>query len=164
MKIQYLKSLEANLKTQYSSKEVEGMSEEDIEKIETTLGITFPVTYREFLYLAGSYAGYLVFLDGTTAIQELADTEYQAYREKAYLNPFNFNEQRKHWTFATGSQAFWFFYLDEGTEDPIVWQVELLDLESYDQDYLGKKRTFSEFINNLVEYSIDYHRIIHRYD
>ncbi|EDP94217.1 SMI1/KNR4 family protein [Kordia algicida OT-1] len=158
MEIQYLKNLENTSKVEYSSQMIEGISEEKIAEYETQLGIIFPLAYKEFLYLAGSYPGYLVLLDGLASIEDLADEEYQAYRQKAYLEPFNFKETRPYWTFATGSQAFWFFYLDEDTEDPIVWQAELYDVGSYDLNHAGKKQTFSEFINDIVDYSKEYYK------
>ncbi|MCQ4140495.1 SMI1/KNR4 family protein [Chryseobacterium sp. EO14] len=57
MTIELLKKLEQNKKI--GSEIIQGVSEVEINKVETKFDIKFPRAYREYLSLAGKYAGNL---------------------------------------------------------------------------------------------------------
>ncbi|MGH1383554.1 SMI1/KNR4 family protein [Kordia sp.] len=158
MNIHYLKKLKETPKVKYSSKIIKGISEEQIIKYEEQLNIKFPIAYKEFLFLAGQYSGYLTLLEGTSSIEDFADKEFQSYFKEKYLDLFNFNETRPYWVFTQGSQAFFFFYLDENIEDPEVWKVEFYEIGKHELSKLEERSRFSEFINDVVEHSIEYYR------
>lgn len=158
MEIQYLKKLE-----KYPPRDIEepfyrGVSEEQIATYEEQLDINFPMAYKEFLFLAGGNSGRLTLLEGTSSIEDFSDKEFQEYFEKKYLDLFNFNETRPYWVFSQGSQAFFFFYLDEDTEDPKVWKVQFYEIGSYELSQIEDRSNFSEFINDVVDYSIEDYR------
>jgi len=161
MTIQYLKKLEETPRVKYSSKSIKGIPEEQIIKYEELLKIKFPIAYKEFLFLAGEYTGYLTLLEGISSIEEFADKEFKEYFKEKFLDLFNFNETRPYWIFTQGSQAFFFFYLDENTEDPEVWKVEFYEIGKHELSKLEERSRFSEFINDVVDHSIEYYRQMH---
>ena len=151
MKIRFLHSLKDNI--QIGEREMRGITEEQITKYEEQLELRFPKAYKEFLFLAGEYPGSLKLLDGVSTIEDLVDKEFKEYFKEDFLDLFNFNEVRPYWVFTQGAQAFFFMYLDENDEDPMVHRVEFFKIGEYEQTTTGS--TFSEFINDLVDYSIE---------
>jgi len=154
MEIQYLNNLKDN-PVIYEDR-IEGISEEQIITYEQNLRVTFPLAYREFLFLAGKYHGELTLLEGTSSIEKLVNSDFQKYFKKEYIDLFNVNIKRPHWIFSTGSQAFYFFYLDESIEDPKVYLVQLEGKGEH--EIIPSVDTFSEFINGVVDYSIQYYK------
>ncbi|MFD2917092.1 SMI1/KNR4 family protein [Psychroserpens luteus] len=61
MEIQYLQKLKENKKI--GSEIIKGLSKEHILEAEEKLDVKFPLAYKEFLYLAGSYSGNLHMLE-----------------------------------------------------------------------------------------------------
>ncbi len=155
MELQYLQKLKETPKVEFFSQVIEGISEQEIADFEQQLGINFPTAYKEFLYLAGDYPGYLTLLEGESGIKELANPKFIEF--------FEYNKklggvsiQRPYWAFSTGSDGFLFFYLDEQTEDPKVWlcdwdfgDVEIIPYEDF---------TFSQYINSVIDHSKKYYK------
>lgn len=101
-----------------------GVSAAEITKVENRLNIKFPLAYKEFLLLAGEYTGGLQLADGHTSLDMLADDEVLGYLKEA-LKGKKLDIARPFWVIAEKDSfdQFYFFYLDENTEDPKVWGV-----------------------------------------
>lgn len=155
MVLQYLQKLKDNPEIEYSSQKIRGFSEQKITEYEEKLHIQFPLAYREFLYLAGDYPGYLTLLEGHSGIEELADPDVQSYLDSK-KKKFGINIKRPYWVFTEGADTFLYFYLDENTEDPKVWVCEWwtgeVEIGKYDN------LTFSQYINSVIDYSKKYYR------
>ena len=142
--MQYMKLLEKNLS--WGNKICEGVSDADIFALEQKIGKKFPLSYKEFLTLAGEYFPY------TGDVMSFSDLEYIQEKIKEELIKFGFSIEREYWAFEVfdGSQ-FFIFYWDEG-EDPPVY----LCMPCYVQNgavLLEKNTTsFSEFINRSINY------------
>ena len=117
MKIEYLHKLENNLTIGVRTSK--GVSENDIRKVERKFKIEFPTSYKEFLYLAGGYAGGMPLLDTSELSQIAADWHQEIMNEE--LEETKTKIDRPFWLFAESDacEVFLFFYLDDG-DDPMV--------------------------------------------
>ncbi|MGQ3677703.1 SMI1/KNR4 family protein [Tenacibaculum discolor] len=153
MELQYLQKLKDNPKIFEES--IEGISEQEIKEYEEKLGITFPASYREFLYLAGDYPGDLTLLEGESGIRELTSPDFITFFE-ADKKLGGVSIERPYWAFSTGTDGFLYFYLDENSQDPKVWICQWgfgeVEIEQYDNF------TFSEYINSVIDHSKKYYK------
>jgi NACalpha-BTF3-like transcription factor len=156
MKIEFLKNLEENKKIGF--REIKGVSEVEIEKVEKKYAIKFPNAYREFLYLAGESRGALPLLD-TAELEDIsADWHMEIMKEE--MEESGTIISRPFWLFAetNGCEAFYFFYLDENTDDP---QVRLYNYHDYDDNkrvLQDVEVTFSKFIEDMIDLAFRYEK------
>jgi len=154
MDITYLQKLKDTPEINTSSFKIKGISEEEISKYEKQLKIKFPKAYKEFLYLAGGHHGYLMMLRGHSGIEELANPEVQKYLNNKKQRA-GVNIKRPYWIFTEEDDVFYFFYLDENTDDPKVyvcdWGFREAEIEPY------YKYTFSQYLYSLIKNSKDYY-------
>ncbi len=151
MEIQYLKCLKETPKI--GSQEIEGVTEKYIQQVEQSLGINFPLSYREFLFLAGKYSGNLELFPGHSDLEMLADEEVRkTLHETITTNDIKITRPIWPVTEMDGFQQFIFFYLDEDKEDPELWTAYYDDETS---KIVRMNRTFSEFMDSVVRYSIE---------
>jgi len=151
MIFKYLNKLEKNKKIGHDK--IKGVKESEILKVEKRLKIKFPLAYREFLLLAGEYAGNLQLADGATSLKELANEEYMEHMN-VQLAKDNVKINRPFWVISEqdGFQQFYFFHLDEETENPMVYGVTY---GSGDNNIIYPlNETFSEFISTVIDKSI----------
>lgn len=123
MDIKYLKKLEQNISI--GGDKMRGVSETEIKKAEQKYNIKFPKVYKEFLFLAGSYSGNLRLMD-TNSLEEISsDWHQEIMREEMEDTGLDKQLTRPFWLFAesNGCEVFYFFYLDENSEDPNVYLV-----------------------------------------
>ncbi len=123
MIIQYLKNLEQNLSI--GGDKMRGVSELEIKKAEQKYNINFPKAYKEFLYLAGDYSGNLHLMDTNSLEELISDWHQEIMKEEIQDTGLDKQLTRPFWLFAenNGCEVFYFFYLDENTEDPKVYLV-----------------------------------------
>lgn len=152
MNLKYLENLDKNKKIGHDK--IRGVKETEILETEKRLKIKFPLAYREFLYLAGKYAGNLQLADGATSLADLSDEKRIIYMHKS-LEKANLKIERPFWVISEqdGFQQFYFFYLDEETENPIVYGVTYGNTDDTSIIY-SLNKTFGEFIDTVIEKSI----------
>jgi hypothetical protein len=152
MIFKYLKKVENNKKIGFDK--IKGVKESEILKVEKRLKIKFPLAYKEFLLLAGDYPGNLQLADGATSLEQLSKENYIAYMNKALLTA-NLKIERPFWVISEqdGFQQFYFFYLDEETENPMVYGVTYGNSDDTSIIY-PLNETFSEFIDTVIDKSI----------
>jgi len=145
MEIKYLKKLAKN---NIAIGKIRGVSQVDIQKIEKQLNVRFPASYIEFLYLAGEDSGNLKLFPGTSRIKDLANKDFRKFLNNL-LQEHKPDLDRPFWAFTEYDdfQHFLYFYLDDASDDPVIYQVEMTDVTEI------KKRnvTFSQYINNLIK-------------
>jgi len=146
MEIKYLTKL-----AKYNSKgssNIQGISELEIQQFEKQLNIQFPVSYIEFLYLAGKDSGDLSLFPGTSHIKKLADENFRKFLNEL-LEKHKPDLNRPFWPFTEYDdfQHFLCFYLDDASHDPDTYQVEMTDVTVIKPLNL----TFSQYINGLVD-------------
>lgn len=152
MKIKYLEKLEKAPRIR--EQKTKGVKESEILKVEKHLNIKFPLAYKEFLLLAGQDHGGLQLADGATSLADLSDEKRIIYMHKC-LEKANLKIERPFWVISEqdGFQQFYFFYLDEETENPIVYGVTYGNTDDTSIIY-SLNKTFSEFIDTVIEKSI----------
>lgn len=152
MDIKYLQALDKNRKI--GVREIEGVSEEEIQKVEEKFNIKFPRAYREFLFLAGEYKGALPLYD-TSNLKTLASDWHQELMYEV-MEEFGTKIDRPFWLYAesNGCEQFVFFYLDEG-DDPYIHIVDYDDNDDDKQVVKKSKNTFSKGIEGAIEQAYD---------
>ncbi len=146
-----MKSLQENKKIGYD--EVEGVSEDQISKVEQSLKIKFPAAYKEFLFLAGEYHGNLILFPGHSDLEMLSkETVRKKLHEVITTNDVKITRPIWPITEMDNFEQFIFFYLDEDKEDPELWTAYYDDETSKN---VRMNRTFSEFMDGVVRYSIE---------
>ena len=124
MQIKYLKNLEEN-KTDGHGWTCKPINLAEIANLEATFnsGNPFPAALKELLFLAGDFCPYLDF--------GLADSQQELQDEaRDDLNFYNLTISRPFMTimyYVPSGDYFHMVYLDEGIEDPPVYQVFLTD-------------------------------------
>lgn len=123
MNIQYLQKLKETPKI--GSDKIIGVSESEIEKAEQKCNVKFPKAYKEFLFLAGKDRGALPLMDTADLETISSDWHQEIMREEMEETGLGKQLTRPFWLFAesNGCEVFYFFYLDENTEDPNVYLV-----------------------------------------
>ncbi|GFD75530.1 MULTISPECIES: SMI1/KNR4 family protein [Tenacibaculum] len=153
MDIKYLKKLVENKKI--GVREIRGVSEEEIDKVEKKFKIKFPQAYREFLFLAGDYCGALPLYD-TADLETLASDWHQEIMKET-MEEFGTKIKRPFWLYAesNGCEQFVFFYLDEG-DDPYIYVVDYDHNNNFEtQKIVKSKNTFSKGIEGAIEQAYD---------
>jgi hypothetical protein len=136
---------------------IKGVSESEIQAVENKLNIKFPLAYKEFLLLAGDYTGNLRIAEGHTSLDMLSkDTVLNNMRNQ--LNKYGPHITRPFWVIGEKDNfdQFYFFYLDENTEDPIVWGVTHASNYNDPNIIVPLNMTFSAFINEVIDKSIHF--------
>jgi len=123
MTIEYLKKLKEN--PTIDGRTIKGVSEIEIAKAEAKFNIKFPKAYKEFLFLAGESRGSLPIMDTTDLETISSDWHHEIMQEEIEETGLKKQLIRPFWLFAesNGCEVFYFFYLDENTEDPKVYLV-----------------------------------------
>ena len=123
MDIQYLKKLKEN--STIDGRPIIGVSETEIHNVENKFNIKFPKAYCEFLYLAGKSCGELPIMDTADLKTISSDWHQEIMREEMEDTGLDKQLTRPFWLFAesNGCEVFYFFYLDENSEDPNVYLV-----------------------------------------
>lgn len=152
MDIQYLVKLKENIKIGLDKSR--GVSEVEIQRVEAKFNINFLQAYKEFLYLAGEYPGALLILD-TCNLADISHDEHQKMMwEEIERSGIKF--ERPFWLFAQSEdcEQFWFFYLDEQTDDPNVYAFEYANdwVSTHIRDF---KMTFSDLILRQIDVAIE---------
>jgi hypothetical protein len=152
MEINFLKKLKNNQTINWST--IEGISENEISKTEKKLQIKFPTAYKEFLFLAGEYTGGLRLLEGNSNLSILSHNDTRKQLANV-VDKLETPIKKSFWVFSEKDafEQFFFFYLDENSDDPIVW------FNTYGEDdskniIIKLKDKFSLFINDVVDKSI----------
>lgn len=148
----YMSKLDKNKKIGHDT--IEGVSESEIKAVENRLNIKFPLAYKEFLLLAGEYTGNLRIAEGSTSLEELSDIEYMHKQLDKYGPHIN----RPFWVIGEKDNfdQFYFFYLDENTDDPKVYGVTHAAKDSDPNVIVSLNMTFSTFINQVIDKSIHF--------
>lgn len=146
MKIKYLKELEENRKL--AGWKNEGMTVNEIKKLEEEYlqGEEFPRAYREFLFLAGKHS-YIEadIMDWDWMIEE-AEERFEQYNISKIKRPIWITDQLDQ------CEQFGFIYLDEGVEDPIIYNCRPAYVELGDKLIEPRPQgKFSNYINVCVE-------------
>lgn len=152
-----MSKLNANKKIGHDT--IEGVSESEIKNVENKLNIKFPASYREFLLLAGNYTGNLRISEGHTSLKMLADDNVlKSLKDSLNINGLSIN--RPFWVFGEKDNfnQFYFFYLDDNTENPNVYGVTYgsKDSEPNPHIILNLNLKFSSFIDEVIDNSIQY--------
>jgi len=150
MEIQYLTKMKNNPKV--GRWEIEGISEQEIIKIENEFKIKLPKAYKEFLYLGGKYTG---FMQSWTTDAQYLDWSQTNIRESMdninlHLRPF--------FAFADfeGINCL-FFFLDEGENPPIYGYDESKIYTNEKGEEVFYKKTdnsFSDCIDGFIDYAL----------
>ncbi len=152
MEIQFLQKLKQNPKI--GVREIKGVLESEIFEVENKLNISFPKSYKEFLFLAGESCGALQILDTTDLKTISSDWHKEIQKEELESTRTEFDGP--FWLFAesNGCEVFHFFYLEDGIDDPVVFSV---DYDIYDDNKRIIKtsdKKFSVFIENKIKSAI----------
>ena len=152
MNIQYLNKLRENIKI--GTETSEGVSESDIKKVEEKFNIVFPKAYKEYLFLVGEYSGSLPIQDTDDLATISADWHQEIMWAEIERSGIKF--ERPFWLFAESNacEQFWFFYLDENTEDPNVYAFEY-GTNTGDRKIIPLNMTFSQLINRQIDMAIE---------
>ena len=123
---------------------------DEIVNLEATYnnGNQFPPSLRELLFLAGQNCYVLDY--GLTDTQEEMQND-----ARDWLVDYGFSITRPFFVIDVhrGSDIFLFVYLDEGTNDPIVWQADLdKNLPSGYSWLTNLKASLSSFVNARISY------------
>lgn len=147
MEIEYLKKLEKNKKI--GSETIKGVSDIEVANVEKKFKCKFPKSYKEYLYLAGKYAGNLPIMD-TDDLETISSDWHQEMMWEE-LEDTGTKIDRPFWLVAesNGCENFIFFYLDEETEDPEVYFYVYGTKDRREIKAYGKK--FSQFVDDLVD-------------
>lgn len=151
----YMSKLDKNKKIGYHS--IRGVSTTEITKVEQKLNIKFPLAYKEFIILAGDYLGNLRVAEGHTSLDMLAHPEVLKNLKKA-LKENQLTITRPFWVIVEKDNfgQFYFFYLDENTENPKVYGVTHAAKDSDPNEIVPLNMTFSEFIDKIIDKSIHF--------
>jgi hypothetical protein len=152
VEIKYLKKMESN--PVIAGKTNRKLSIEKIEEIEGGINKSFPLAYREFLFLGGNGANMIADMDNGCFIDQ--EPYWKEMRERCLESMAEEKVDPKGdiWIFAAlGSEQCHFFYFD-GEEDPqIYFYCAFFDNED-GTEYAGiqpMKYTFSEYINEQID-------------
>jgi len=130
-----------------------GVSATEIQVVENRLNIKFPLAYKEFLLLAGEYTGGLQLGNGHSSLKMLSHPEILKDLKEALIEQ-GLQITRPFWVISeyNSFEQFYFFYLDENTEDPKVYGVTY---GAGDESYIYPlNEKFSEFIESVIDKSI----------
>lgn len=126
----------------------EGLTEEQIEELETTYnnGSHFPLALREYLYVAG----------GFTPIVEInaSNLDELQQRVRGYLVEYNQQINRPFLAFENwnGCEYFLFIYGDDTAEDPIIWTA-YLEPDDRTPNFLSTYgTTLTEYVNEKISW------------
>jgi hypothetical protein len=161
MENKYFKKL-ASLK-KIGTRPIIGISKQEITNVENRLKIKLPKAYIEFLIIAGDDCSRIQLLENPHFSFVSAPETIQRIHDQ--MDRDNYVIERPFWAFTTadGVECFWFFYLDEDVDDPVVYRYE--DPAGDGQIQCGpigdtpdinpiKTMTFSELINSQLEYAL----------
>lgn len=145
MKIEYLKEMQTWLEINGEIKH--GVNDLAIKEVEKEYGVSFPVAYKEFLYLNGQ----------NFSPVNYENCEFNWCRENIWPNEKSWLAQecleitRPYWVLGESRGSITFFYLDEGN-DPTVWRCDYKGRMQY-KDWLWKiTDSFNEYVDSLIEY------------
>lgn len=113
------------------------------------------MAYKEFLLLAGEYTGGLQLGDGHSSLKMLSHPDILKDLKDALIEQ-NVQITRPFWVISeyNSFEQFYFFYLDENTENPKIFGVTY---GAGDNSYIYPlNETFSEFINSIIDKSIHF--------
>ncbi|UIR55062.1 SMI1/KNR4 family protein [Sphingobacterium sp. SRCM116780] len=152
MQIEYLTKMKNTPKI--GKRENEGVSEEEISRLENKLNVTLPKAYKEFLLLGGRYDNIInnfeLDFDGLESMQKLAKEKV----ETENLDLKNF------WCFAEYGDfdSFMFFLLNDG-ENPAVYsfiaEKGLLNDKNEPVSYLKFRNSFNEYIDRCIDEALN---------
>ena len=150
MTIELLKKLEQNKKI--GSEIIQGVSEVEINKVETKFDIKFPRAYREYLSLAGKDRGELPLMDTSDLKTISSDWHQKIQKEEIAQTNVGKELTKPYWLFAESNacEVFYFFYLNENTENPNVYLVNYTT-----KDDIRKIESLEMSFSNFIEYKID---------
>lgn len=150
MNIEYLNNLEEN--SEIGNRKIKGVSKSEITNVEQKLNIAFPKSYKEFLFLTGESCGALPLLESAD-LKTLSSDFYKEVLEEDMKDTDTVIE-RPFWVFADsiGDQGFWFFYLDEESEDPQTHYYAYKATEPYEAIIGSHELIFSEFIDGRIDF------------
>ncbi|WP_295793222.1 hypothetical protein [Mucilaginibacter sp.] len=148
MEIKYLAILKNNPAHKFENsdyvKRLEPLTEAEINELEILYnnGNIFPIALRELLFLAGNYCYVLDFgmNDTQQALQAVAKRDLIRYK-KSIERPFFAID-----VYGGGGQ-FLFVYLDEGDEDPMVYEADLFESHPWIHSL---HETLSQLIKSLM--------------
>ncbi|WP_299332901.1 SMI1/KNR4 family protein [uncultured Psychroserpens sp.] len=152
MDLLYLQKLKDNKKI--GSQAIEGVSEQKILETQQKLGIMFPTAYKEYLFLAGKNSGNLHMLE-TDDLETLASDFYKELLDED-LKETKTSFDRPFWAFASsiGDQGFWFFYLDENSENPETHYYSYEATEPYESIVGSHGLSFSELVDSRIDFGL----------
>lgn len=152
MEITYLKRMLDN--PTIGTSENLGITEAEIEAMQSKIGHTFPKAYREFLWLGGRHNNLGGM--GMCVVNEKLNWPY-AEQQMAHdeLAAEGFSLARPYWVLADadGCEQFHFFYFDEGDDPPVYFYCSYL-LGQGDAERPGFEKlydTFSDYVNNRIK-------------
>ncbi|WP_196885407.1 SMI1/KNR4 family protein [Aureivirga sp. CE67] len=150
MNIQYLKYYQENLEKINGGKYVVPFKENLETEIEIQIGYTFPLAYKEFIYL--SIGQPMIWDSGINGwISEGAGLRRQKYVRENLLEYFNFKLDNSYWVIADldgGEQFYAFKFNDPQAEDPENPPVYYMDADEKKFHLIFK--TFSDFIVGTI--------------
>lgn len=162
MEIEYLRSMQENPQPQKGGSKMRGYSIQQIEAIEQEInnGNEFPKSFREYLFLGGSYDALGFNTIGPFDNHEEQFTDMKIYFDKK-LEDADIKMERPFVIFDhLDGECFMFIYLDEG-DDPQPWNLGVHpDYRDEDGSIIFEvtnMKTFSQLINDMVERTLEGH-------
>ncbi|GAB0154998.1 hypothetical protein CHRYSEOSP005_02580 [Chryseobacterium sp. Alg-005] len=130
----------------------EGITREQIEKMESFAQNKFPDSYREFLYLGG---------ESNNVIQFSESSSFSIYENlrssvERVLSDNQFKMEKDFWVISSldGGEQFHFFFFDEGDNPPVYYYCSYLDEWENSESKPGYKKinnSFSEYIEKKIK-------------
>ncbi|WP_299767422.1 SMI1/KNR4 family protein [uncultured Dokdonia sp.] len=146
MEIEYLKLLEKTPKNKPDGFTNKGVSISEIENLEKKYnkGNRFPKSYREFLFLAGKFCW---FFHNGGELDELIDY----FQRDLLYSKIEMNRPIVIYD-TNSSDSYYFMYLDEGVEDPIVYYITVLPPEELNCEMIwSDEKKFSEIVYSCIK-------------
>ena len=148
MEIEYLTKMKNNPKV--GKFEMEGVSEEKIEKLEKEFNIKLPKAYKEFLFLGGNYSGF-----GGDWISDYQCLDWVQANIKESMDSVNL-QLKPHFIFGeyNNNQAL-FFFLDEGENPPIyAYYEDKIEENGKEVFYKKTDNSFSDCIDGFIDFTL----------
>ena len=141
------------------SKENVGVTEGVIEALEAKIDKTFPIAYREFLFLGGVRANMLADMDKGFYRRETGSPYYieeQQQLASEQLQEMSYKIEKPFWVIADldSCEQFHYFHFDEGDNPPVYFYCSYMPQSDNTDKPAHEKiaNSFSEYIDNLIDH------------
>lgn len=135
-----------------------GVTEEMIANLEAKLNITFPIAYREFLFLGGRYNNILAMDGGFYKRGENRQYYIEEQQQLAVeqLHEMGYKIEKPFWVIADldSCEQFHYFHFDEGDNPPVYFYCSYMPQNDNTDKPAHEKiaNSFSEYIDKRIDY------------